>query len=85
MGVKNFKNCKVTPPTIKHKRVLNDGRLTIKRIILEDFNSYQCVAQLGNSAVVSQSAKLKREHVSHLYSSTDYNPRQTILEQRKIL
>ena len=21
-GVKNFKNCKVTPPTIKHKRVL---------------------------------------------------------------
>ena len=22
-GVKNFKNCKVTPPTIKHKRVID--------------------------------------------------------------
>ena len=39
----------------------NDGRFTIKRIRLEDFNSYQCVAQFGNSAVISQSANLERE------------------------
>eukprot|EP00112_Aurelia_sp_Birch-Aquarium-sp1_P023045 Seg6722.2 transcript_id=Seg6722.2/GoldUCD/mRNA.D3Y31 product="Interference hedgehog" protein_id=Seg6722.2/GoldUCD/D3Y31 len=42
--------------------ITNDGRFTIKRIILEDFGSYQCVAQLGNSAVVSQSATLERAY-----------------------
>ena len=46
-----------------------DDRFTIKRIRLEDFDSYQCVAQFGNTAVISQSVKLERACKSFKFKS----------------
>ena len=43
MGVKNFKNCKVIPPTIKHKRVkqIYANQSAAKKLISQSNDSFE--------------------------------------------